>query len=81
MFQTKSVLLVLGVLLWMFGSALAAESVDDVLDQQEQYQRDAVSSQQRIEGLDDETVTLLSEYHTELERLILTSRSNISATR
>ena len=49
--------------------AQAAESVTDVLQQQEGYQQQAASSQKRIEELDDETVKLLSEYHTELERL------------
>ncbi len=51
-------------------SAMAtAQSVDEVLDNQEGFQRDAAASQQRVEQLDDETVALLSEYHTELERL------------
>ena len=41
----------------------------DALDEREGYQRDAARSQERIDELDDETVALLSEYHTELERL------------
>ena len=49
--------------------AMAEESVADALDSQESYQRDAAASQRRVEELDDETVALLSEYHTELERL------------
>ena len=44
-------------------------SVGDVLDTQERYQDAGVQSQQRIDELDDETVALLSQYHSELERL------------
>ncbi len=44
-------------------------SVGEVLDTQEQYQASGVQSQQRIDELDDETVALLSQYHSELERL------------
>jgi hypothetical protein len=60
------------IVVWMQTAALPAlaeESVADVLESQEDYQRDAAASQRRIEELDDETVSLLSEYHTELERL------------
>ncbi|MGI9324065.1 MAG: DUF3450 domain-containing protein [Pseudomonadales bacterium] len=44
-------------------------AVDDVLDQQTSYQESAVASQRRIDQLDDETLNLLSTYHSELERL------------
>lgn len=44
-------------------------SVSEVLDVQERYQDAGVQSQQRIDELDDETVALLSQYHSELERL------------
>ena len=43
--------------------------VTDAIDAQTNYQQDAAESQSRIDQLDDETVALLSEYHTELERL------------
>lgn len=65
----RIVLLVLSMTLCCHGPVAGAESVDDVLDSQEDFQRAAAGSQKRIEELDDETVTLLSEYHTELERL------------
>ena len=44
-------------------------SVSDVLDAQERNQDAGVKSQQRIDELDDETVALLSQYNSELERL------------
>ncbi len=44
-------------------------SVGDVLDAQERNQDAGVRSQQRIDELDDETVALLSQYNSELERL------------
>lgn len=48
--------------------AQAPASVNDVIDQQEQYQQDAQQSQQRIETLDDETMAMVSTYNRELER-------------
>ena len=57
------------MLLWHSPLAVAEESIAEALDSQVSYQRDAAASQRRIEELDDETVALLSEYHTELERL------------
>jgi hypothetical protein len=47
----------------------AEASVTDALESRDVYQREAAGSQRRVEDLDDETVMLLSEYHTELERL------------
>ena len=51
------------------GPAAAEESVDDVVDAQQRQQDVALESQQAIDELDDQTVALLSQYHTELERL------------
>lgn len=50
------------------GEAQVPASVNDVIDQQEQYQQDAQQSQQRIETLDDETMAMVSTYNRELER-------------
>lgn len=69
MLHYRLVLLVASMLSWVPVSTRAAENVDDVLDAQQEFQRAAAGSQKRIDQLDDETVTLLSEYHTELERL------------
>lgn len=67
-------LLFKGALLCALGLAVietraSDATVDDALDNVEGYQDRAVQGQQRVEQLDDETVALLSEYHTELERL------------
>lgn len=43
-------------------------SASDVIEQQAQYQQDAQQSQQRIEALDDETMTMVATYNRELER-------------
>lgn len=43
-------------------------SVDDVVDERTSYQSQAQSSQSRIDGLDDETLTLIARYGGELER-------------
>ncbi len=51
------------------GSSQDNVSVGDVLDTQERDQDAGMQSQQRIDELDDETVALLSQYHSELERL------------
>ena len=50
--------------------ALAEEStqVGDVLDAQADYQAEAVESQTRLDALDDETLTLISRYNSELAR-------------
>ena len=50
--------------------AFAEESVEvgHVLDAQTDYQQDAVDSQSRLDALDDETLTLISQYNGELSR-------------
>ncbi len=52
------------------GLAQAEESaeVDDVLDVQTSYQQSAIESQVRLDELDDETLTLISQYNSELAR-------------
>ena len=42
--------------------------VDDVLDAQNAYQTEAVDTQTRLDALDDETLTLISRYNSELAR-------------
>ena len=51
-------------------SALAEESaqVGDVLEAQTDYQTQAIESQTRLDTLDDETLTLISRYNSELAR-------------
>lgn len=67
--RALAVAIVLGAILYTSSLASEPARVGDVLDQQTSYQRSAVASQQRIDQLDDETLTLLSNYHSELERL------------
>jgi vacuolar-type H+-ATPase subunit I/STV1 len=43
--------------------------VDDVVEVRERFQEQAIETQERIAALDDETVTLLSEYNNELAQL------------
>ena len=50
-------------------AAAAEETADDVVDAQQLQQDVALETQALIDELDDETVALLSQYHTELERL------------
>lgn len=53
------------LILTVFGLTLpvsAADALDRVLAQQQRIQQDAIRSQQRIDGLDDETRRLLEEY-------------------
>ncbi len=60
---------VVGLLLFTITGAHAETAVDDVVDVQAGQQEAAQASQRQVEELDDETVALLSQYHTELERL------------
>lgn len=50
--------------------AAAAETatVDEVFEEHQSYQEDSRQNQQRVEALDDETLTLVMRYNTELER-------------
>ena len=51
-------------------STVAQEAtVSDVLDLRQDYQTEAVASQARVEALDDEALGLISEFHTEADRL------------
>ncbi len=43
-------------------------TVDDVINERTSYQSEAQRSQSRIDGLDDETLTLIARYGSELER-------------
>lgn len=54
----------------MGSAALAEEStqVGDVLEAQTDYQTRAIESQTRLDALDDETLTLISRYNSELAR-------------
>ena len=51
-------------------TALAEESVEvgNVLEAQTDYQAEAIESQSRLDALDDETLTLISQYNSELAR-------------
>ncbi len=54
-----------------FATAVSAQEtagVDEVLDTQTAYQTDAIESQARLDALDDETLTLISRYNSELAR-------------
>jgi len=50
------------------GMAQDPPDAANAIEQQQQYQQDAQQSQQRIEALDDETITMVSAYNRELER-------------
>ena len=54
----------------LVAAAQAEESVqvDDVLEAQTSYQEQAIGSQSRLDALDDETLTLISQYNSELAR-------------
>ncbi len=52
-----------------FAGASAETAVDDVVDVRTSQQEAAREVQRQVDDLDDETVALLSQYHTELERL------------
>ncbi len=51
-----------GCMLWAGQALYASGPLDRALDRQQQIQQQAVHSQQRIEGLDDESRRLLEEY-------------------
>ncbi|MEQ8860759.1 MAG: DUF3450 domain-containing protein [Pseudomonadales bacterium] len=70
--------LALACLVFVPGASRGAD-VGDVLDEQEEFQRAAQQSQKRIEDLDDEALTMLSAYHSELERYedLLTYNENM----
>lgn len=55
-------------LISLFASVCHGQGVGDVVAQQEQLQRDAQQSQQRIEALDDESLAMLSAYNQEQRR-------------
>lgn len=56
------------VFISLFASFCHGQGVEDVVAQQEQLQRDAQESQQRIEALDDESLAMLAAYNREQER-------------
>ncbi len=60
---------VMGLSMFAAVGAAAEASVDEAVDVQADQQEAAQASQRQVEALDDETVALLSQYHTELERL------------
>jgi len=55
-------------LLFAASELAAAETVDEALDIQAAYQDEAIGSQARLEALDDETLSLISRYNSELSR-------------
>ncbi|TNF86846.1 MAG: DUF3450 domain-containing protein [Gammaproteobacteria bacterium] len=62
---------VLCLLVAVLGAAALAEEsteVADVLEAQTDYQAEAIASQSRLDTLDDETLTLISQYNSELAR-------------
>ena len=65
-------------LLWISGSVYGQDA-DAPLQVQQQYQQDAEQSQQRIEALDDETMSLVASYNREIERYedLLTYNENL----
>lgn len=74
MSMRESVRLRTGMSVWLFallaGPAWSEEAagVDDVLDAQTDYQQSAIASQSRLDALDDETLTLISQYNSEFAR-------------
>ena len=56
-----------------------SQDPDAPIQVQEQYQQDARQSQQRVEDLDDETISLVSSYNREVERYedLLTYNENL----
>ena len=52
----------------LVGQAEESAQVDDVLEAQTSYQQQAIDAQNRLDSLDDETLTLISRYNSELAR-------------
>ena len=65
--KTLPILTGLYCLLWL-ASGAHGQDPDAALQVQQQYQEEAQQSQQRIEELDDETMSLVASYNREIER-------------
>lgn len=76
--KTLPILTGLSCLLWL-ASGAHGQDPDAALQVQQQYQQDAQQSQQLIEELDDETMSLVASYNRELERYedLLTYNENL----
>jgi hypothetical protein len=65
-FSAVGLLILAGVI--STSSAAQQASVDDILEERTSYQAQAQDAQQRIDNLDDETLSLIARYGSELER-------------
>ena len=76
--KTLPIITGLFCLLGLSNSAYSQDP-DAPLQVQQQYQQDAQQSQERIEALDDETMTLVASYNREIERYedLLTYNENL----